>query len=158
MTIKYTFQILDGPTATFEINLDPDTLEDLKPLPDLPAPWARLEVEQCENCPLNPRDSPHCPTAVRLAEVADVFADIASVDRVRVKVEASGRTIFKETSAAEGLSALIGLRMATSGCPILGHLRPLARLHVPFATEEENQRDTAHGQRCSLKHRPQAEA
>ena len=76
MDIKYSFQVIDGPTASFEVHLHPDTLEDLKPLPEHPADWTRLEVERCENCPLDPKTSPHCPTAVRLAEVAEVFADL----------------------------------------------------------------------------------
>src|SRR5262249_33669487 len=35
------------------------------------------------------------------------------------------------------LGSLLGLVMASSGCPILGELRGLARFHLPFAEFEE---------------------
>ena len=36
-----------------------------------------------------------------------------------------------------GLQSLFGLMMATSGCPILSRLRPLADYHLPFADIDE---------------------
>ena len=38
----------------------------------------------------------------------------------------------------KGLSSILGLLMATSGCPIMDFLRPLARFHLPFASIEES--------------------
>jgi len=32
---------------------------------------------------------------------------------------------------------VLGLIMATAGCPWTDHLRPMARFHLPFASEEE---------------------
>ena len=36
-----------------------------------------------------------------------------------------------------GVSSLIGLLIATSGCPFTDFLKPMVRFHLPFATEEE---------------------
>jgi hypothetical protein len=35
------------------------------------------------------------------------------------------------------MAALIGLTMASSGCPRTRFLRPMARTHLPFATDQE---------------------
>jgi hypothetical protein len=35
------------------------------------------------------------------------------------------------------VSAITGLIMATSGCPIMDHLRPLTRFQLPFSTSAE---------------------
>jgi hypothetical protein len=32
---------------------------------------------------------------------------------------------------------MVGLRMATSGCPAFERLKPMVRFHMPFATSEE---------------------
>jgi len=37
----------------------------------------------------------------------------------------------------EGLSAIFGVIMATSDCPIMNFLKPMARFHLPFASVEE---------------------
>jgi hypothetical protein len=35
------------------------------------------------------------------------------------------------------MSSVLGLIMATAGCPWTDHLRPMARFHLPFANEAE---------------------
>ena len=35
------------------------------------------------------------------------------------------------------MSSVLGLIMATAGCPWTDHLRPMARFHLPFASEAE---------------------
>ena len=47
------------------------------------------------------------------------------------------RTIYAETSAQLAMSSVLGLIMATAGCPWTDRLRPMARFHLPFATEAE---------------------
>jgi len=37
----------------------------------------------------------------------------------------------------EGLSAIFGVIMATSDCPIMNFLKPMARFHLPFSSVEE---------------------
>jgi hypothetical protein len=136
-TIRYIFQIVDGPTRTFQVQLDPRTLFPAQPLPDDLPEWTRLEFHQCSNCPLSPAGSPHCPAAARLVDLVDAFSDIKSTAQARIRVETPERAVFKETTAARGIASLMGLKMATSECPILGKLRPQTQVHVPFASETE---------------------
>ena len=44
------------------------------------------------------------------------------------------RRYSKDTSLQEGLSALLGIIMVTSGCPAMEYLKPMVRFHLPFAT------------------------
>jgi len=102
----------------------------------LPA-WTKLDYHQCPNCPLKPAQSPRCPAAADLAPAIDAFAKIVSYERAVVTVTADERTYSKECQVQQALSSLVALFMATSGCPILGRMRGLARTHLPFATMDE---------------------
>jgi hypothetical protein len=142
--IRYVFELIDGSrggsaagTRLFEVRLDPETLLDLAPLPASPPEWAMLDYQKCPNCPLPPDPSAQCPTAARLIPLARAFADTESVDRAGVRVETPERAYENEVPIATGISSLLGLQMAASGCPVLGRLRPLARFHLPFATSKE---------------------
>jgi hypothetical protein len=101
---------------------------------DLPE-WTRLEYKQCEGCRWYASD--RCPVAVGLIEPSKLLGKLVSYDKVTVTVESEERTYSKETTAQEGLSALFGLVMATSGCPSFEFLKGLAWYHLPFASHEE---------------------
>jgi hypothetical protein len=141
--IRYAFEPLDSGDGSgmaaraFEVRLDPQTLLDLAPLPVSPPEWALLDYQKCPNCPLAPDASAQCPTAGRLIPLARAFSETESVGRARVRVETPERTFEKEVPIATGISSLLGLQMATSGCPILGRLRPMVPFHLPFATSKE---------------------
>jgi hypothetical protein len=45
--------------------------------------------------------------------------------------------VTKGTTAQRAVSSLMGLVMATSGCPHMSFLKPMARYHLPLATAEE---------------------
>ena len=47
------------------------------------------------------------------------------------------RTIISDHPLQDGMASIIGLIGATSGCPHLAFFRPMARFHLPFASEEE---------------------
>jgi hypothetical protein len=47
------------------------------------------------------------------------------------------RFITQETTVQRGMSSLMGLVMATSGCPHMAFFKPMARFHLPFASAEE---------------------
>jgi hypothetical protein len=72
-----------------------------------------------------------------MAPAVEQLEALASFDTVGVTVTESGRTVHVETSAQEAMSSVIGLIMATAGCPWTDHLRPMARFHLPFASEAE---------------------
>jgi hypothetical protein len=56
---------------------------------------------------------------------------------VIVEVETAERTYRKQLALQDGLFGLFGLIMATSDCPFLEFLRPMARFHLPFSNLTE---------------------
>jgi hypothetical protein len=134
---KYTFVFGNGDQKTFEIALRQDDLtlmhEIAQPYPE----WTRLGNVQCPNCPLSEADNPHCPAALNLSHIIEVFKKTVSYDEVDVTIESDERFYVKHDSVQQGLSSMIGIYMVTSGCPIMERLKPMVRYHLPFATTEE---------------------
>jgi len=133
--IEYEFTLPDDTIRRIQV----DDLDEAAPMAVDPPAWTALDFCQCENCPLSVDEHPHCPTAVRVSEVADDFRELLSYERIRVRVRVRGRGREYEivTDAQTGLSSLLGLLMALSDCPHLSNLRGLARFHLPFADLEE---------------------
>lgn len=132
--------ILDfpGKPFTFKIPLDPKTINYIgKEALDLPD-WTKLEYQQCSNCPLKPETSPRCPVAVNLHDLLKQFKDMKSYVEVMVKVGTVDRVMMKKVPVQIALFSIFGLIMATSGCPRMDFMKPMARFHLPFATQEES--------------------
>src|SRR5271165_5937643 len=72
-----------------------------------------------------------------MASTLEPLKALVSFDTVGVTVTLAERTVYAETSAQQAMSSVIGLIMATSGCPWTDHLRPMARFHLPFASDSE---------------------
>lgn len=130
--------IIDMPTGRIDhvVRLDPGTLEAQtggKPSPV----WARLEFHGCPDCPLAGSGAADCPMARALADLLEDADKAVSYDTVRVEVHSAWRMISADTTAQRAFGSLMGLVMATSGCPDMAWLRPMARFHLPFANEEE---------------------
>jgi hypothetical protein len=137
VALKYHFTFPDSRERTFELQLDKDTAE-LSPPADLSPPaWTELGFHQCTGCPLNKAEVSHCPAARHLATVIDGFTDLVSYDKVRVAVETEERSVVATLSAQQALASLMGLIMASSGCPRTAVFRPMARFHLPFSSESE---------------------
>jgi hypothetical protein len=136
MRLLYRFRFDDGSTRDFEVILDGRTAELRRKEKRAKPEWARLEYYQCENCPLS-NAVPYCPVAVNLAGLIEAFQDFSSFEKCVVEVETAERTYTKRTAVQKGLSALIGITMVTSNCPIMDQLRPMVRFHLPFATPME---------------------
>ena len=49
-----------------------------------------------------------------------------------MQIAVEDRVFVKRTSVQNALSALAGIYMVTSGCPILDKLRPMVCIHAPF--------------------------
>lgn len=134
--ISYRFAIDGGRTEEFLLRFHPETFETLDLPEELPS-WAGLEYDQCDNCPLSPVNNPHCPLARALVEPVTRFADVLSYTPVAVEVETDERTVRFQGSAQDAISPLFGLLSAASGCPRTAPFRPMARFHLPFASEAE---------------------
>lgn len=135
---NYLFQFEDGRNTEYPLSLDPETLslipnEFSRELFD----WTLLEHKQCQNCPLTMESHPHCPIAINIMELVETFKSVFSYHGCTVLCKTAERTYIKETSVMEGLSAIFGVIMATSDCPRMEFLKPMARFHLPFATIEE---------------------
>lgn len=136
LSVRYTFTLPDRPPLTYEVRMDPETLA--APTPDVPPqPWTALLFKQCSNCPLTADQHPQCPLALSLVGLVQLCTDIASYDTMEVEITTPERTIRRETTAQRAVASLMGLVMGTSGCPHTRLFRPMARFHLPLATEEE---------------------
>ena len=134
--IRYRFVMDDGTRAEFDVVLDHETLRLPEPGARYPE-WAALDFHQCPHCPLTPGPGVPCPAAAQLARLVTFFDHLPSHEGARVEVSTSERTVVQQTTVQRGVSALMGLIMATSGCPLTTFFRPMARFHLPFANAEE---------------------
>ena len=139
LSIEYAFQWPQGRRVVIPIALDASTLEAEQALdPEAcGADWVRLEANQCPNCPLSAQTHASCPVAMHVAPLLTQFADATSFEEVDVSVTTECRTYSAHTSLQQGVSSMLGVVMATSGCPILDPMRPMARFHLPFASYDE---------------------
>jgi len=134
----YSFRFEEDPghPIQFRVELDPITLDharrEVAPLP----PWTERGEDLCGDCPGLCNET-HCPLAVSIAEVAAVFADHMSYSRVVLEVTGLQRAYRAETTLQKALGSLIGLYMATSGCPVMAPFKSMARFHMPVASRDE---------------------
>jgi len=138
ITYRYTFTFPNGEFRTFTIQLDNRTLELVRPVnAAAPPAWTALGFQQCPHCPLKEQESPRCPAALSLVDILDVFGRSVSYEEAEVRIETEARSYTRHTTLQKALSSLIGLYMVTSGCPVMGKLKPMVRHHLPFARLDE---------------------
>jgi len=137
IVIEYRFRLSDNKVETFRVELHPDRLELLNKLPETPPDWAQLEFNQCPNCPLDPCRHKYCPLALSITDIVQHFDHVLSYDRIHLEVVTKDRHITQQTSAQQGLSSLMGLLIATSGCPHTDYFKPMACFHLPLASRDE---------------------
>ncbi len=134
---NYDIELEDGQRTRFQIALNPSTLTMMPASPEPYPPWTQLYYQQCKCCPLSCQTHLYCPIAVNITALVDRFKDILSHKNCVVVCETVDRTYSKRTSAMEGLTSVFGIVMATSNCPVMNFLKPMARFHLPFASVEE---------------------
>jgi len=137
IAIEYRITPVDAPTEVFNLLLDPHTLNLVNEVPDDPPAWTELAFHQCHHCPLVPSQSPRCPLALRLVDIVRRFKGLSSFDKTLLTVITDERVISQKTTAQRAISSLIGLISATCGCPHTIYFRPMARFHLPLASEAE---------------------
>lgn len=137
LEIEYRFGFETGRSWRYQLKLDPLTLAQRLTQRESYPSWARLPFHQCTNCPLTPASTPRCPAAVALVELVETAGTLISHDRVQVEVHTPDRIVSTGTTLQRGLSSLVGLVLATSGCPHAAFFRPMARFHLPLADEQE---------------------
>jgi hypothetical protein len=130
--LVYRFEFPDGRKEA--LHVDPDAV----PGPDAELPaWTELGFHQCLNCPLSSSSTPRCPMAVNFVPLVELFGRLRSYDEVTAQVESEERTVTKRTTVQRALRSLMGLLAASSACPHVNFLKPMAHFHLPFSSEQE---------------------
>jgi Domain of unknown function (DUF6901) len=135
--IRYGFDLPDGSQKHVDLLFDATNFRITNDVPSEPPFWTELKFSQCANCPLSSEQHTHCPSALHMAPAVESLKELVSFDAVGVTVTQAERTVHAETTAQQAMSSVLGLIMATSGCPWTDRLRPMARFHLPFASEAE---------------------
>ena len=137
ITFNYCFDFPDNKKKRFLVELDSETFK-YQSSGTTPPDWALLGISRCKCCQLDLASFDYCPIAANLSELVIAFKDTASYKSCLVSCLSSARTCSKETTVQDGLASIMGIIMATSGCPSMAILKPMARFHLPFATVEES--------------------
>lgn len=106
-------------------------------VPDVLPQWANLKYYQCPNCTLDAYIHSYCPLIAHLVNVVDRFKNILSYDEIDMDAVTEERRIYQRTTAHRGIISLMGLIIATSGCPHTVFFKPMARFHLPLASQDE---------------------
>ncbi len=137
LQFRYGFAFDDGVKREFDVAVDQRTMDLVgSGRAEFPA-WTALDFHRCPNCPLEQAQNVCCPTALALVDVVELCRDRYSYENITVTVEGPNRSYGRRAPLQVALSSLIGLYMATGGCPIMERLKPMARFHLPFADEDE---------------------
>ncbi|MBD3421147.1 MAG: hypothetical protein GF398_13610 [Chitinivibrionales bacterium] len=136
-SIIYQFRFGDECVKEIPLTFDAETFDlQTEPLIDAPA-WTALSFHQCPNCPLLQQEHACCPVAKSIQAYVMGFEGLKSFETADIRVITAEREYFKRDALQIGLSSMMGLLMATSGCPVLDKLRPMAYMHLPFANHRE---------------------
>lgn len=135
--IRYCFTFGDGSQEIINLKLDAQTLELKDEPPSEPPTWTALGFHQCPNCPLSPDTHPRCPLAIYLVNIVNRFKGKLSFHEIHLNVVTNERIFSEPTTLQNAISSLMGLISATCGCPRTAPFRPMARFHLPLATNEE---------------------
>lgn len=137
INIDYKFKLDKGKEETFNLKFNSDTFELLDGDDDSLPKWTRLDFHKCPHCPLDSAVVPTCPVAKSLSKVVNRFDDIFSYHEIELEVVTDERTVISKTTAQRGISSLLGLIFAASGCPHTSYFKPMARFHLPLSSEDE---------------------
>lgn len=135
--VCYSFRFEDGVTLDYPVTINTrSNLSYCDSGEAEPPDWVRLDHAKCDHCRL-PEGKQYCPVALRLVDMLALFGKLRSYMPVEVTVKTPDRSYVKNADVQEGLRSLLGLIMATSGCPSMKYFKPMARFHLPFSSLEE---------------------
>jgi hypothetical protein len=141
ITIQYCFKFGKGPNnrveETFDLHLEESRLELQGNIPDRLPDWTRLDFYRCPNCTLELALHPFCPLAANLVNIVKRFDTLLSYHETHLQVVTRERTICQDTTVQRGVGSLMGLVIATCGCPHTVFFKPMARFHLPLANHQE---------------------
>ncbi|MEI6984865.1 MAG: hypothetical protein WCK65_01955 [Rhodospirillaceae bacterium] len=135
--ILYRFGLHDGTAYAFTLTIDAKTLRMRIPETPSGASWTLLASHQCSHCPLSTAKLTHCPAALNIESVIETLGFLISHEKVHLEIETAERRTSADVPAQNAISSILGLAIATSGCPHTAFLKPMARFHQPLASFEE---------------------
>ena len=135
--ISYSFKFADHRQIDSKLNIHPTKLELINPPRETLPGWTNLTHNQCRNCPLDPVRSPHCPLALNLVEIVEAMDGLFSFENVQLVTRVEERQTIQDTTVQQAARSLMGLLIATSGCPHTSFFKPMARFHLPLSSTEE---------------------
>ena len=119
------------------MELNPLNLELTGNIPQSLPEWTKLNFHQCPHCPLDISTDPHCPLAANIVNIVLKFNGLISYDKIWVDVITQERRITQYTTAQKAISSMMGLVIATCGCPHTAFFKAMGRFHLPLASNEE---------------------
>ena len=128
--LTYHFQFSDGHRESLRVGAAAEEKDGLPP-------WTELDFHQCPNCPLSVSSTKRCPMAVSFVPLVELFARLRSHEEVTAQVQSTDRTVGKRTTVQVALRSLMGLLSASSACPRVDFLKPMAHFHQPFSDAKE---------------------
>jgi len=137
IVIQYCFRLPDNSSEDFKLELNPRNLELTGNIPQFLPTWAKLDFHQCPHCPLEIVTDSYCPLAANIVNIVQRFDGLISYDKIRVDVITRERRISQHTTAQKGISSMMGLVIATCGCPHTAFFKAMGRFHLPLASSEE---------------------
>jgi hypothetical protein len=137
IVIKYCFRFPDKSSEEFKLELNPLNLELSSNIPQSLPGWTKLDFHQCQHCPLDVGIDPYCPLAANIVNIVLRFNGLISYDKIWVDVITQERRISQYTTAQKGISSMMGLIIATCGCPHTAFFKAMGRFHLPLASNEE---------------------
>lgn len=137
VNIQYKFTLPDQSSEVFDLQFDAKELVLINNMPSILPSWTDLGYYQCPNCVINPDKYTYCPLSANLVNIVRKFKGLISYDKVTIDVSTNERIVSQKTTVQRGISSLMGLIIATSGCPHTSFFRPMARFHLPLSSKEE---------------------
>ena len=137
VNIEYRIKFGEERIEAFNFELDGKTFDLIADeVPD-PPNWTELSFQRCSHCPLSAEEHNHCPMALQLYDIVERFHDTRSIDKVELEVLTEERQVIQTLDIQRAIASILDLILPVCGCPKTAHLKPLARFHLPLASEEE---------------------
>ena len=137
VNIEYRIKLSEDKVETFTFQLDEKTFDLITDeVPD-PPQWTELSFKQCSHCPLNAEEHKHCPMALQFYDIVERFHETSSIDEVELEVITEERRVIQTLAIQRAIASMLDLIVPVCGCPKTAYMKPMARFHLPLASEEE---------------------
>jgi hypothetical protein len=136
--ITYNFSQHGNKMKVIELSFDAETFDLLNETPEKLPHWANLDYHKCPNCLLSLTTNAFCSVAAHFFNLLELLHSLMSYEQIQLDIFTPQRIFTNRVSAQKAISSLMGLVIATSGCPHTRFFRPMAaRFHLPFTDAEE---------------------